>query len=119
MHGDKGAEQLLDASVLDVEHTCRLCSLQVSMQWTAQDVEEAETLDMAQHCPGITRTRVLLVHGDKDTMLPVDASRSYEKVIPGATVRVIAGGDHNFDAQAPAKEMVGVVVDFFAGAPDS
>ena len=84
-----------------------------------QDVEEVETLDMAQQCQGIKRTRVLLVHGDKDTMLPLDSSRAYEAAIPGAAVRVIAGGDHNFDAQAPAREMIGAVVDFFASAPDS
>ena len=52
-------------------------------------------------------------------MLPLDSSRAYERAIPGAAVRVIAGGDHNFDAQAPAREMIGAVVDFFASAPDS
>ena len=99
--------------------TARRFTLPNDMTIDMQDVEEVETLDMAQQCQGIKRTRVLLVHGDKDTMLPLDSSRSYEKAIPGTAVRVIAGGDHNFDAQAPAKEMIGIVVDFFASAPDS
>ncbi|KAK9833377.1 hypothetical protein WJX81_000201 [Elliptochloris bilobata] len=81
--------------------------------------QEARTLDMAQHCPCINRTRVLLVHGAKDVLVPLDASRSYGKHIEGAAVRVIADGDHNFDAPGPAKEMIAAVVDFFTSASNS
>ncbi len=82
-----------------------------------QDVEECQTLDMAQHCPGIKRTRVLLVHGEKDARVPLEAPRTYEKLVPGARVRLIPDGDHNFEQPGPAKEMIAAVVEFFAAEP--
>ncbi len=87
------------------------------MRPAAQDVEEAKTLDMAQHCPSIKRTCVLLVHGEKDALVPVDASQSYVKVISGASLRLIPDGDHNFDQPGPAKEMIAAVVDFLTSVP--
>ena len=76
-------------------------------------MEECQTLDMAQHCPGIKRTRVLLVHGEKDARVPLEAPRTYEKLIPGARVQLIPGGDHNFEQPGPGKDMIAAVVDFF------
>lgn len=47
----------------------------------------------ASHLPA--RLPVLIIHGDQDRTAPLDGARSLAAIIPGATLRVLRGVDHD------------------------
>jgi fermentation-respiration switch protein FrsA (DUF1100 family) len=58
-------------------------------KWTCPD--KFDTLSKA---PGL-RIPALVIHGDADEVVPLTMGRQVAAAIPGATMRVVAGGHHN------------------------
>ncbi|MEM4366543.1 MAG: alpha/beta hydrolase [Candidatus Anstonellales archaeon] len=55
---------------------------------------------------------VLIVHGDRDKVVPVEQGRKLEKSINGAKLVVVKGADHNFSEEKHFKEMIGLIYSF-------
>lgn len=56
------------------------------------------------------RDRVLTVHGDMDTTIPVGDAREFAKILPNHKLHIIEGADHVYtDHHA---ELVSIVVNF-------
>ena len=62
---------------------------------------------------GRYRGPVLLLHGDRDTVVPLDYSRRAEAVYPDARLHVISGAGHGFGGKS-REEAVGLVAAFLA-----
>lgn len=62
---------------------------------------------------GHYRGPVLLLHGDRDTVVPLDYSRRAEAVYPDARLHVISGAGHGFDGKS-RREAVSLVAAFLA-----
>jgi uncharacterized protein len=74
-------------------------------QWLCPD--KFDTLSKA---PGL-RVPTLVIHGDSDEVVPFAMGRDVAAAIPGATLRVVAGGHHNDLFLATATELVEAIVD--------
>lgn len=62
---------------------------------------------------GRYRGPVLLLHGDRDTVVPLDYSRRAEAVYPDARLHVISGAGHGFGGKS-RREAVSLVAAFLA-----
>lgn len=67
---------------------------------------------MAAAAAAIARSRVLTVHGTKDTVIPLDDGREFARAIPGSAFEAVEGADHMFSAHG--EPLVRIVVDFIA-----
>ncbi len=58
---------------------------------------ERETLNMGDIAKGISQNvRVVVVHGDKDGVIPVKDADKFDSDIKNCKKAIVAGGDHNF-----------------------
>mmetsp|Transcript_37017 Transcript_37017/g.116461 ORF Transcript_37017/g.116461 Transcript_37017/m.116461 type:complete len:115 (-) Transcript_37017:95-439(-) len=78
---------------------------------TKEQIDERMGLDMA--CvSAIKSCEVLVVHGDRDTVCPVEDAFMYQSAIQGCTVKVIKGANHIFSGKQALEDMLAVVAAF-------
>jgi len=66
--------------------------------------------DTLSKAPGL-RVPTLVIHGDSDEVVPFAMGREVAAAIPGATLRVVAGGHHNDLFLAAPTQLVEAIVD--------
>ena len=54
----------------------------------------------------------LIVHGAKDTTVPLEQSRKAASLIPNCRLEIIKGADHAYSQQEHFQQMLDVVADF-------
>lgn len=72
-----------------------------------KDLQKYDVLGMAKKisCP------TLIVHGDRDKVVPISQSRALAKIL-GIKVRVVKGADHNYKTKKQYAEMKTAIKDF-------
>lgn len=60
--------------------------------------KDAMELDIYHEIRGYGK-RVLLIHGDRDDIVPISYSEKAQQIYPRAELKVIVGGGHGFDGQ--------------------
>lgn len=77
-------------------------------------VEEARELDIYIRAAAYNK-HVLLLHGDKDEVVPLKASEMYAEIYGSkAKLNVLQGGNHTFDKKEWEEEVLASTVGFFA-----
>ena len=74
-----------------------------------------DRFDSAAKAPGL-ELPVLIVHGTRDEVVPVDMGQSLGKLFPNATVRILAGRTHNDVLDRPA--VLEELMEFARGGTD-
>lgn len=77
-----------------------------------QDLQERLSTDVAGAAAAIRVSRMLIVHGDADQVIPVEDGRSFAAVIPGSRLAIVPGADHNFRGSASLSALLQYVVGF-------
>ena len=98
--------------------------LRVGKTWLEEIEQASESFDPI-HAIGQIPCPVLLIHGDADQTVPIDASRNLADAGPTATLIEIPDASHTFNARNPVpldkehppltQKMISLVCDFAAG----
>jgi len=93
-----------------VSFTSRGRSLELSKDFFA----DADTYDLFKLL-GSFKKPLLIIHGDRDEIVPVDEALQAQKRNPAAiTLAIIPGADHMFSQEDHRRQVVGMVVDWFS-----
>ena len=71
-------------------------------------VYDFDPIDAAKSYPG----DVLIFHGDRDTLVPIDYSRRAAESFPNAMLQVLSGEGHMYSGQA-VRQTIDSISDFF------
>jgi 3-oxoadipate enol-lactonase len=74
-----------------------------------------QSFDTWDRLPGI-KSPTLIIHGDRDILVPVENAEILHERIPGSRVRIVQGTGHCFFWEEP-EEVVEEVIGFLAGVP--
>lgn len=89
--------------------TSRGRSLEISKDFFA----DAGNYDMLKEIGSFTKP-LLVIHGDRDEIVPMDEALQAQKRNPAAiTLKVIPGADHMFSQEDHRRQVAGVVADWF------
>lgn len=77
---------------------------------TWDDMEER--MDLDSESVRKIKEPVLIIHGDKDKVLPVEHASRFEETIPNSEILIVEGGDHNFNGLKYIGVLVAEIVDF-------
>jgi len=92
-------EQLSDDQVAELERrgvATIVSPLGVSFPMTWEDLEEKVELDSSESAEAKS-ARVLVLHGDADTVVPVGDARRFEETLEHCEVIILENADHNFN----------------------
>ena len=78
---------------------------------TQEDIDERSNASSA-FVSEIRTSSVLTIHGSADTTVDVENAKKYDEFIPRHTLKVIEGGDHNFNGLKFVGEIVASIGDF-------
>ena len=67
-----------------------------------------DPIDVAKNYSG----DVLIFHGDRDTLVPIDYSRRAAESYPNATLQVLSGEGHMYSGEA-IRQTIAAISDFF------
>jgi len=81
-------------------------------QWQMAAVQVFDTFDRLPQIKAPT----LVLHGDRDVLVPVANAHALKERIPGAELRIVAGAGHLFTFEFP-EESAAAVVEFLAKVP--
>lgn len=81
----------------------------------ARQIAAAQGFDAYDRLPGI-RHRTLVVHGDADTLIPIENGRAIQERIPDSALEVIPGGAHMFFWEQPERT-ASVISNFLLEVP--
>jgi len=81
----------------------------------AKQMAAAQTFDSYERLPQITAP-TLIIHGDRDKLLPRENAEILASLIPGAEVRIVSNAAHMFFWEK-AEESASAITDFLARVP--
>lgn len=82
--------------------------------WLPVRLLARDRFDSKAKAPGL-RIPALIVHGDRDEVIPVDMGRELGRVLPNAEVRIVEGAGHN-DVLERDRSVVSQIARFALGA---
>ena len=85
------------------------------METFGQQFAAIQSFDTWDRLPAI-KSPTLIVHGDRDILVPVENAEVLHERIPGSRVRIVQGTGHCFFWEEP-EEVVEEVVGFLSGVP--
>jgi pimeloyl-ACP methyl ester carboxylesterase len=85
------------------------------LETAMKQMAAVQVFDAYDRLPQI-KAPTLVIHGDRDVLVPVGNARLLHERIPEAKLRIIAGGGHLFTFEFP-EESAAAVVDFLAKVP--
>ncbi len=85
------------------------------METLGRQLAAVQSFDTYDRLPQIA-SPTLIVHGDRDVLIPVGNADVLHERIPGSRVRIVPGVGHCFFWEKP-QESAGAIVDFLSKAP--
>eukprot|EP00551_Chaetoceros_affinis_P009599 CAMPEP_0203676628 /NCGR_PEP_ID=MMETSP0090-20130426/25146_1 /ASSEMBLY_ACC=CAM_ASM_001088 /TAXON_ID=426623 /ORGANISM="Chaetoceros affinis, Strain CCMP159" /LENGTH=444 /DNA_ID=CAMNT_0050543221 /DNA_START=69 /DNA_END=1400 /DNA_ORIENTATION=+ len=85
---------------------------------TAQSINDRNAFDLVQEIKGaggnrrIIHSRVLTIHGDNDTTVPIENAYMLDELISNHTMKIIQGANHNFNGLLYMNTIVSSILDF-------
>ena len=102
--------QLDNDGMFRVERTSNLGEKVVIVK--KDDITNRNNYDISTAAEAIQYSRVLTIHGDSDSKVPVENAFKFDLVIRNHTLRIIEGADHNFNGLRFVKSIVSMITDF-------
>lgn len=115
LSGTKAGHFLDERQQAEIKRTGRVAftSRGRSLELSREFFTDADRFDLPETIRTFDRP-VLVVHGDRDEIVPVEEARRAQRINPGAlTLSIIAGADHMFSDAAHRRRIGRLTVDWF------
>lgn len=111
-----GLATTLAATWDDVACAVPVCPVSTFEPFRVRDIKYKDLVDVNVYAEAEKiKCPVLVVHGDKDDIVPISQSVELVKHLKKGKLHIVKGADHQFSDEKHFKEMIKTVADFIRG----